>query len=248
MEPDAKAFHLLSVGFRVPPQQGREAVDLLRDVDATIRRGEVYAVVGASGAGKSTLLRLLNRLLEPTSGRIEFDGRDLRELPPTTLRRRVGMVFQEPVRFPGTVEDNLLYGLGKHRTDRHGSLARGWMERIAIDARALSKPMRALSGGEAQRVNLARALTLEPEALLLDEPTASLDAASAERVEEIVLEEVAARRLTAVWVTHTPDQTRRVARRGLLLHRGAALCEGDVDEVLAHAGRPRARGPEAGGA
>jgi putative ABC transport system ATP-binding protein len=145
----------------------------------------VTALVGPSGAGKSTLLRLCNRLEVPSSGRVLFRGRDMAELDPLRLRREVGMVFQRPTPFPGTVSDNLLTA----RPDATREEMRQALKRVALDeADWLERDATALSGGEAQRVCLARTLITEPEVLLLDEPTSALDAEAASLIEAAVRE------------------------------------------------------------
>jgi ABC-type methionine transport system ATPase subunit len=140
--------------------------EILKDVDIEIRDGAITAVVGPSGAGKSTLLRTINRLIEPTSGEIYLDGEPTSGLDPLELRRRVGMVFQIPALFGGSVEEAVLYGarLSGKNTD-----SRRLLEMVGLSASLADREPQALSVGQQQRVAIARALALEPEALLLDE-------------------------------------------------------------------------------
>jgi len=170
---------------------------VLRDVSFVVPRGKVLALVGASGAGKSTLLRCLNRLAEPESGTIELDGDDIRHVVPQLLRRRVALVAQAPAMLPGTVEENLAYGLDVLRAEtRDAALAAS-----GLDASFLPRPAKALSGGERARVALARALTREPDAILLDEPTAALDPETARVIAQTVAA-LAQRELAVILATH----------------------------------------------
>ncbi|MEV4420978.1 ATP-binding cassette domain-containing protein [Patulibacter sp. NPDC049589] len=151
---------------------GRAVLDGAR---LTVPRGAVTALVAPSGAGKSTLLRCLNRLLDPDAGTIELAGRNVRGIDPRELRRRVGLVAQTPTMLPGTVRDNVAYALPA-ATD--GDVARALRAAGLPDAFA-GRDAAGLSGGERARVALARALSRAPEVLLLDEPTAALDADTA---------------------------------------------------------------------
>ena len=147
---------------------------LVNEISVQVHVGEVLAVVGPSGSGKTSFLRLLNRLDEPTGGIVRFNGRDYRELAPPELRRRIGMVMQAAFLFPGTVADNVAYG----PRQRGQALA---AEQIAVLLQRVGLPgyqerdVSNLSGGEAQRVSIARTLANDPEILLLDEPTSALD-------------------------------------------------------------------------
>ncbi len=179
---------------------------VLRGIDLEARAGEVTAVVGPSGSGKSSLLRTLVRLDEPAGGRVLIDGRDAAEVDPCTLRRRVGLVTQAPVMLEGDVRANLAYGLdAPEPAALDEALAAAGLDRSFMDRTA-----RELSGGEAARVALARALTRDPAALLLDEPTAALDGEAAAAVEALV-RALAGRGLAILLVTHDEAQAGRVA-------------------------------------
>ncbi len=179
----------------------------------SIPRGAT-AVVGPSGSGKSTLLRLLNRLADPDEGAVRFHGTDVRELDPLQLRRRVGLVPQLPAPVPGTVGDNVRFGPRLHGEDVD---AVGPLRLAGLDETFLDRDASRLSVGEQQRVMLARALALEPEVLLLDEPTASLDAAATDSVEEALrgLGDV-----SYVLVTHDRGQAARLTDRAIELRNG----------------------------
>ena len=194
----------------------RRAARLVLDaVTATIPATGITVVSGPSGAGKTTLLRLCNRLEVPDAGTVRYRGQPLDQLDPLILRRRVGMVFQRPTPFPGTVADNLAVA---HPGAGSGQLTTA-LERVALDPGLISQEARTLSGGELQRMCLARTLVTQPETLLLDEPTSALDDRP-KRVFEQTARDLAAQGITIVWVTHDSAQADRVANRIYQLRNG----------------------------
>jgi ABC-type multidrug transport system ATPase subunit len=203
---------------------------VLHDVSFAVPKGAVTALVGPSGAGKSTLLRCLNRLLVPDAGTVALDGEDAAGLEPCTLRRRVGLVGQTPVMLPGSVRENLAYGL-----DEQGAPEERLVRALAdagLDAAFLDRPASELSGGERARVALARALTREPELLLLDEPTAALDAVASEHV-AATLRSLADSGLGVVVATHDLPFAASIADRVLLLRDGTAVVGSPADLLAA---------------
>lgn len=207
----------------------RDGTTILCDVDMSVASGGITVVVGPSGAGKSTLLRLCNRLEVPTSGRVLFRGNDLAGLDPLWLRRRVGMVFQTPTLFGGSVRDNLAVAAPTASDDRYVEA----LELAAVDSALLNRAAAILSGGEAQRVCLARTMVTDPEVLLLDEPTSALDAAPRLAFERLA-KQLAARGLPMLWVTHDFDQLERVADHVIALVDGATVYTGDVPGLGEH--------------
>ncbi|GAB4278050.1 MAG: ATP-binding cassette domain-containing protein [Candidatus Promineifilaceae bacterium] len=189
----------------------------------SIYKGELLAVVGPSGAGKSTLLRLLNFLEMPTAGRLFFDGTAVSPELPLVTRRRVTTVFQTPNLLNRSVYANVQYGLKLRGLDVENGRIDHWLARLGLgDFR--HQPAKKLSAGEAQRVSLARALAIQPDVLLLDEPTANLDPANVALIEQIVREDCHQRGTTVVLVTHNIFQAKRIADRvGLLI--GGKLVE-----------------------
>lgn len=190
-----------------------------------VYRGEILGIVGPSGAGKSTLLRLLNFLEPPTSGELRFthycsNG----TAPPLEIRRRVTTVFQRPVLLQRSVFENVAYGLRLRGERNVAPRVQAMLQRLGLRELA-HVPAHTLSGGEAQRVAVARALIIEPEVLLLDEPTANLDPYNVQLIEEIVQRVNRERGTTVVWVTHNIFQARRLA------HRVAFLLSGKLVEV-----------------
>lgn len=184
-----------------------------------VRTGSVLAVVGPSGAGKSSFLRLLNRLDEPTGGSVRFEGRDYREFPPAELRRRVGMVTQTAFLFPGTIADNLRFGPLQQGIELPAETIDALLSQVGLAGRA-GEEVAHLSGGEAQRVSVARALATKPAVLLLDEPTSALDAEAKDEVERLILTVVRRNNLTCVMVSHDLAQAARVADRVMAMSKG----------------------------
>ena len=167
---------------------------------ASVPAGRLTVMVGPSGAGKTTLLRLLNRLDDPDGGAVLLAARDVRSYDVLDLRRRVQLVGQVPVTFPGTVADNLL--LADPTAAGNGAVA-GWLTRVGLDPALATREADRLSVGEAQRLCLARSLALEPEVLALDEPTSALDTASKAGIVTLI-RGLADSGLTVVMVTHDP--------------------------------------------
>lgn len=192
--------------------EGSDGSPIVTIPHASIRDEGITVIVGPSGAGKSTLLRLCNRLTAPARGTIRFRGVDLEAIDPLSLRRRVGMVFQQAVLFGGTGLDNLRVA----EPDVTRTQAEELFERVGLDGGFLDGPVDDVSGGEAQRLCLARTLATGPEVLLMDEPTASLDPAATTRLERLV------RGLTVpiLWVTHDVTQVRRIADRVMTIADG----------------------------
>ena len=204
---------------------------ILSEINFVIKVGERVAVFGPSGAGKSTLIRLINRLDEPTSGTIWVDGEDYRKIPPRKLRQRLGMVMQNPNLFPGTVADNLRFGpaaRGESLSDEDIRVLLAGVDLKGFHDRQVSS----LSGGEAQRINLARTLANQPQALLLDEPTSALDQNAKNEVEETIRSVIDHQNMTCILVTHDEAQVRRLADRVLLLEGGRIVADGSLKEVL----------------
>jgi putative ABC transport system ATP-binding protein len=204
---------------------------LLRDVTFRLGSGEVLAVLGPSGAGKSTLLRMLNRLDEPSSGKVLLHGKDFREFDPRELRRRIGMVMQRPYLFPGTAAMNVGYGPAQRGAPLEDAALLGLIAQVGMSGYA-DHDVATLSGGEAQRISIARALANEPEVLLLDEPTSALDDASRQGVEALLASLVRERHATCVWVTHDVAQARRVADMVLKIEAGKSVALGTPQEIL----------------
>ncbi|WP_305093187.1 sulfate/molybdate ABC transporter ATP-binding protein [Prescottella sp. R16] len=212
------------------------------DVDFTVESGEVLAVLGPNGAGKSTLLDVVAGLLLPDVGRVVLDGHVLTDtaenvaVPPH--RRSVGLLAQEPLMFPHlTVRENVAFGprsAGRGRTESYAAADR-WLAEVDATDLAGRRP-RKLSGGQAQRVSVARALAAEPALLLLDEPMAALDVAAAPTIRALLRRVLREHGRTAVVVTHDVLDALALADRAIVVDGGRIVEEGPVDRVLA---RPR---------
>lgn len=194
---------------------------LLQGVSGEIARGRITAIIGPSGAGKSTLLSLCNLLLTPTSGKILVDGVEVREWPVRKLRQKVGMVFQTATLFPGTVEENLAYGLSLHGREFTG--AGELLQHVGLSTDLLKRNVDDLSGGQKQRVALGRTLAMEPDILLLDEVTSALDVSAKQDVEQTILDLKKRIDATLLWVTHDLSQARRVADDVWFMQSGRLL-------------------------
>jgi tungstate transport system ATP-binding protein len=213
---------------------------VLQVQELDIYRREVFALVGPSGAGKSTLLRLLNFLEPPSGGRIRFlDAEFAPQRPmPLNLLRRVTTVFQRPILLNRSVEANVRYGLSlRGLRDSNGHVERA-LEQVGLAGLARQQA-RTLSGGEAQRVALARAIVLEPDVLLLDEPTANLDPFNVSLIEDIVQTLNRQQGTTLVLVTHNVFQAKRLAHRVALLLEGQVVEVNDVDNFFESPRDPR---------
>jgi polar amino acid transport system ATP-binding protein len=221
------------------------ALDVLRGIDCQVAHGEVVCVIGPSGSGKSTLLRCVNRLEEPTGGRVFVGGVEVTDpdVDIDAVRRRIGMVFQQFNLFPHlTVTENLTLPQRRvMRLDRAraGAVARSNLQRVGLSDKAEAYPSQ-LSGGQQQRVAIARALVMQPDVMLFDEPTSALDP---ELVGDVlaVMRELARDGMTMMVVTHEMSFAREVADRVVFMDDGVIVEEGDPERVIAAPRHERTR-------
>jgi ABC-type proline/glycine betaine transport system ATPase subunit len=210
----------------------RSGKAVLRDFTARLPIG-ASCVAGPSGSGKSTLLRLLNRLADPHSGRVLYEGVDVQELDPLALRREVSLVPQLPALIDGTVHENIAYG---PRLAGRSFDTRSCLELAGLDPEFEGRDASKLSVGEQQRVMLARALALEPRVLLLDEPTSALDEGARDAVEATLRALRARTAISLVLVTHDTEQARRLADYVVRIEAGRVAAQGPAPEVLGDPG------------
>jgi len=217
-------------------------VHALKDVDVIIPSKRITAIMGPSGCGKSTLLKAFNRLLEVEGARVEgkvyFHDVDIYSdsADPYTIRRKIGMVFQKPIPLPMSIYDNVAYGLrvnGVKDKRLLDEVVRENLEKVGLWDEVKDRLRDSafnLSGGQQQRLCIARALAVEPEVILLDEPTSSLDPASTKRIEELL------KRLsgdyTIVIVTHNVHQAMRLAEYVVFIFEGRIVEQGDAEEIF----------------
>lgn len=210
--------------------EGQE--NILKDVSLAFIENKITALIGPSGSGKSTLLRCLNRLWEPPSSSVFLDGEDITGVDVIQLRQRVGMVLQSAILFPGTIADNILYGPALRGETLSRERIQELLEMVSLEKELIDKPADALSGGQAQRVSIARTLANNPEVLLLDEPTSALDPAATRDIEETLVNLRSQFGLTVILVSHSLDQVERVADQSALLVKGELVEQGTPDHLL----------------
>lgn len=209
---------------------------IVKDISLEIEHGETFVLLGSSGSGKTTLLKMINRLIEPTSGQIEINDKDIQQYPPVELRRSIGYVFQQVGLFPHmTVEKNiwivlqLLHRPLKERRARAYQL----LELIGLDPKIYAKRFPSeLSGGQLQRIGVARALAPDPDILLMDEPFGALDAISRNDLQETMIKLRKQMNKTIVFVTHDIFEAFRLADRIAVLDQGELQQIGTPDEIL----------------
>ena len=220
-----------------------EKKTVLEDVNAAIRPNRITAIIGPSGCGKSTLLKAMNRLLELQSdvtirGSIHLNGQDIHTIPADELRRRVGMVFQTPSPFPMSIYKNMTYAPAYYGVTGKQHLDKIVQENLKVTGlwdevkEELNKSALKLSGGQQQRLGIARALTANPEILLLDEPCSALDVKSTQTIEELLLK--LKKKYTIVIVTHNLFQARRIADDCIFMLNGQLWEQNTTKELFAN--------------
>ncbi len=198
---------------------------ILSGINLKIKDG-IFVIMGPSGSGKSTLLKLLNRLINPISGRIKYMNKPITDYPIRELRRKVGMVFQKPVLFEGTVNENIKIA-NKNITDDESIEL---LKQVTLTNDYIYRSNQQLSVGEAQRVCLARTLSTKPEVLLLDEPTSALDPTSTMKIERLLVN--ISNKISIVWVTHNVEQALRIGGQCAMIFNGKIHWQGMTEELM----------------
>lgn len=193
---------------------------ILTDISFEVQAGDSIGFMGPSGSGKSSLFRLLNLLSSPTEGDIFYKNKNLKEYPPTQLRRSIGYVLQKPYLFGTKVEENLTYPYELHGKKVNFTEIHRYLEQVKLEKSILQKKNTALSGGEQQRIALIRSLLMKPEILLLDEVTAALDEENTLLLEQLVIDEQQRENLTLLLITHNIQQAKRLTKKILYLEAG----------------------------
>jgi len=211
------------------------AQDILKNINLSVDRGEVLALIGPTGAGKTTLLRLLDLLEMPASGSIYFDGTEVTDNKSLRLqaRRRMSFVLQKPVVFNMSVYDNVACGL-RWRREKEAAISQrvnSVLELVGMTEYS-NRNARTLSGGETQLVAIARALAVAPEVLFLDEPTANLDPISTSKIEEVLAHIIGEQKTTVVMATHDMSQGQRLASRIGVIINGEVLQTGSPTNIF----------------
>lgn len=202
-----------NVSFEIDDKQ------ILKNISVRIDRKGITGIIGPSGSGKSTFLRLMNRLISSTAGKISLEGEYYDTLEVRELRKRIGLVQQRPFLFPETILDNLSYGPSIWGVDLAEKDYLELLDKVALPREFLNRRIENLSGGEQQRVSVARSLANKPDVLLLDEPTSSLDIASEEILEK-TLKKLSEDGIKIIIVTHSLEQTKRLTDQLLFLKDG----------------------------
>ncbi|PNR87954.1 phosphate ABC transporter ATP-binding protein [Petrotoga sp. 9T1HF07.CasAA.8.2] len=215
----------------------------LKDINMEIKKKRVSAIIGPSGCGKSTLLRSINRINDEipgyrTSGEIIFEGKNVYEnnIDLSTLRKKIGMVFQKPVPFPMSIYENIAFGIKLHtprNSRKMDEIIEAALKRAALWEEVkddLDKPANSLSGGQQQRLCIARAIAIDPEIILLDEPTSALDPIATQKIENLI--EHLSENYTIIIVTHNLAQAIRISDYMYFMFQGELIESGKTEDII----------------
>lgn len=215
------ALQLTQVSFQT------EERHILTNISGVIQNGRITTLVGPSGAGKTTLLKLCNRLISPTNGQITFKGEPIETITPTTLRKQIGIVLQSAPVIRDTVQANLVLPRKLHNEPVTDDEIREMLQLVQLDAKLLKQPATKLSGGQKQKLAIARTLMNKPEVLLLDEITSALDPTATREIEELIQAINKKYGTTIVWITHNIEQAKAISDDVWVLAAGELIAAGD---------------------
>ncbi|HWK22777.1 MAG TPA: phosphate ABC transporter ATP-binding protein [Ureibacillus sp.] len=204
-----------------------DKLSILNKINGLFYKEKITTLVGPSGAGKSTLLKMCNGLLSPTSGEIFIDNQPIDLIEPTILRKKVGIVLQNAPILQGTVFENIALPLTLQQKKLTEKQAIFYLEVVGLDQSLLYREAEALSGGQKQKISIARSLVNKPEILLLDEITSALDPTSANEIEQLILRINHESSVTIIWITHNIEQAKRIGDYTWIMMKGQLLESGE---------------------
>lgn len=217
------AIQFTDVSYQVNDQK------IISHITGSFQKGKITALVGPSGAGKTTLLKLCNGLISPTSGAIEINGEKSTQIAPTILRRTVGIALQDAPIIKGSVYENLSLPLTLQQKTLRKQKAIELLEEVGLNQNLLNQNAAELSGGQRQKLSLARTLVNASSILLLDEITSSLDVHSTKEIEQLIQSINEKYGTTIIWITHNLEQAKKVGHDAWLLKDGAVVETGSID-------------------
>ena len=206
---------------------------VLKNITVEIPTHQITAIVGPSGAGKSTFLKHINRLISPTAGDILIDGQSIESVDILSLRKRVGLAFQSAPMFNGSIYDNLNIPKKIHQQQLDKDRAQSLLDKVDLSHLSIDQPIKNLSGGEKQKLAIARTLVLDPDILLLDEITSSLDVHSVQEIELLIQKLNQEDHKTILWITHNLQQAKRMSHYTIVMEDGEVVEAGPF-HTLAH--------------
>lgn len=204
-----------------------DGLHILRNISGSFPEGKITTLVGPSGAGKSTLFKLCNGLRSPDSGEIIIKGKPIQEYHPLELRRRVGIALQSATMIKGSVFDNLALPLTLQGENLERKVAEELLHDVGLGEEFMNRDAKDLSGGQRQKLSIARTLVNKPEVLLLDEITSSLDRVSQHDIEELIEKINKKYAVTMIWITHNLDQALRIGHYTWVMMKGELIESGE---------------------
>lgn len=207
---------------------------ILHHINGSFNGGRITTLVGPSGAGKTTLLKLCNRLISPTSGQIFFNGEPIESFAPTKLRKQIGIVLQSAPVIRDTVQTNLLLPSVLHNEPVTEDAVKDILQLVHLDSKFLKQPATKLSGGQRQKLAIARTLMNKPDVLLLDEITSALDPTATREIEELIQAINKKYGTTIIWITHNIEQAKAISDDVWVLAAGELIKTGDKSILQLH--------------